>query len=1160
MVNPIGPTTYQYVFHRTDQLQTGLLNEKTLSNLEFLGAHITLTVRQFCTKVNVVHTYRNSEAMAIEAAYVFPIEDGWTVCRFEAEMEDKTVSAVIGEREEKHKEYRDGCFIAAVGTLKPGEKCTTSTSYIVNTDYNPRGNTMEVIMSKSVLPLQSKKDPELMGWRDAFKVQEHRKLPRAIRIDIDCSTNWPIESHQCNMDATLDTQGTELTGWYEQVFQPGDPIVLDDDFHLHLQLADARDHMNVSIVKEEGNIPESETYALTMSIVPSFSEEQHLAPNTEIVFLIDCSGSMHHRIREVERCAKLCLQGLPQSVRFNVILFGDTFKMLDEAGCLDFTTDNLLWGRSFVHKLSPDMGGTNLLPALKAAYALPMKRGYCRQVVLFTDGVVAKPYESIRLAKDNAHDTRLFVFHLDPKAKDCQHMEQLALASAGQYTAIGSGDRLTEPLLTTLDDLLQPCLTQATLTYCYEGNAMRDAAETPVPPIRNVADRLTLLFNDVRHVAYAFGSSDLQPNPVVKLSAWFGEQHLEWTYHIGDLQTGMKVNNNHEGDGASVWHTAVATARIRELTEYSTESALSDAQVAEVLRLSSAFTVMSPLTSMTIKVALAGGDAEAARVWTQDHIAKKHIAHEYAYTLPRPDRDFTQVERPHPTPMDAPCPTVRPQPPADTLYQKPAPAPMTTMAFMRNVVRGIVHQICRQSAVDDLVFAQNAAGHWVMNSRFARMLDSSTAELLQALPKVDDDVHLVIPAILERDRCLEEERMKIEAAENERRRQEEEIAIRKAKVEMEKQLKLEQARAKMTEDELAAFDAAEAKKKEEEAEKLKAQQEKAEKERKEAEKEREKEAKRKEAERKKLVKKLGEETVRQQEEEEARKAEEEQQRIVQEAEEALQREDDARAAWESEERTKHITNIWATALALAYMDLKFADQTTEFSLVARRGMMWLAQTGVPNADLWPEQAAASLKPILAEQAQILQYELEIRQRETENARQELEAQARALEEERELKEQELRAAIQARHEASLQTQAIADDDSSLEEDEESRRQRFAAIIEEEQRLAHESQVEEEPEITAQEDELQEAGDETPAEETEGETGDETPAEETEGETGDEMPTEGETGDEAPADEVGEEVLEDAPPADEDEFPSPTEEQLNEMGEEEIEEDVEEEEE
>jgi len=38
------------------------------------------------------------------------------------------------------------------------------------------------------------------------------------------------------------------------------------------------------------------------------------------------------------------------------------------------------------------------------------------------------------------------------------------------------------------------------------------------------------------------------------------------------------------------------------------------------------------------------------------------------------------------------------------------------------------------------------------------------------------------------------------------------------------------------------------------------------------------------------------------------------------------------------------------------------------------------------------------------------------------------------------------------------------------------------------------------------------------------------------------------------------VLEDAPPADEDEFPSPTEEQLNEMGEEEIEEDVEEEEE
>ena len=32
-------------------------------------------------------------------------------------------------------------------------------------------------------------------------------------------------------------------------------------------------------------------------------------------------------------------------------------------------------------------------------------------------------------------------------------------------------------------------------------------------------------------------------NPVVQLTAWFGEQHLEWTYHMGDLQSGVRVCN-----------------------------------------------------------------------------------------------------------------------------------------------------------------------------------------------------------------------------------------------------------------------------------------------------------------------------------------------------------------------------------------------------------------------------------------------------------------------------------------------------------------------------------------------------------------------------------------------------------------------------------------
>lgn len=1126
----MGSTTYQYIFHRTDKLKTGLLNEKTLEGVEFLGAIVTLSVRQTCTRVNVVQSYRNAESGSVDATYVFPVKDGWTVSSFEAEMQGTSIKAVIQDREHTHKEYRDGCFIAAVGTLKPGESCTTSIVYVMPTDYDASGDTLEVLLSKDVFPAQTMKDGELLDWKKAFNVQSNRNLPRALRIDLDCSMDWSIETAECNMDGTtLDKQGTQLTGHYECVFQPGEPIGLPDDFKLQMKLADSRDLISVFVVKEEGDIPDDEVYALSLPIVPSFTEEQLLAPNTELVLLIDCSGSMMHRMPEVERCAKLCLQGLPQSVRFNIILYGDSRKTLDESGCLEFNTDNLLWGRSFIHKMDANMGGTNLNGALKAAYDLPMARGYCRQIVLITDGACNKPDESVRLAKENATSTRLFTFHLDPKTDHRKHMEQLSKASGGRYLVIGPGDRLTEPILMELEDLLQPCLVKATLTYSYEGNAMKDAAETAVPPIRNATGSLPLLFSNLRYVSYAFGGRGLEANPVVKLSAWYAEQHLEWTYHIGDLQTGVKCNNTREADPPSVLHIAAATTRIRNLTEFSTKSTLPVEDVDEVLRLSRTFNVVSPLTCF--QVAVDHSDpATANRIWTQDHIVKKEIACEYSYELPRHERDIARVDRPAPPAiMDEPRPTIRPLDDPDTEYEPAPSSGLSTIAFMQNIVRGIVHSICRASTVDDLVFTQTAAGNWNMNNLFARSLDSSVQELLQAVPSVHEDVTLVVPAVVERNRRLEEERRRAEEAENEKRKQEEELAIRKAKLEMERQIALEKARAKMSEEDAAAAEEAEKKKKEEEAEKLRAEAEAKEKAKKEMEKQKEKEAKAKEAERKKLVKKLGEDAVRQQEEAEARKAEEEEQRQQKEEEAALRREDDTRALWEAEERAKHITNIWATALALAYLDLNHSDQAQEFALVARRGHLWLMGTGVPNAELWPEQAAAFLKPILEEQAQILAYEREIRERETEIARRDYEAQIAAEEEEHLREEEQFEARMQARK-AQEDIRVIADDESSEEEDEESRRQRFAEVEEEERRLA-EQPVEEEPDIVEEEEP------EEPTEAVEGEA------------------VEGEEG----AAEVVDDEEGAFPPEDEEAFPAPTDEQLDELGEEEIEEDVEEEE-
>ena len=45
--------------------------------------------------------------------------------------------------------------------------------------------------------------------------------------------------------ATLKTNATELTGFYEQIFPEDVPIMLEQDFVIQMKLADPRDHMKV---------------------------------------------------------------------------------------------------------------------------------------------------------------------------------------------------------------------------------------------------------------------------------------------------------------------------------------------------------------------------------------------------------------------------------------------------------------------------------------------------------------------------------------------------------------------------------------------------------------------------------------------------------------------------------------------------------------------------------------------------------------------------------------------------------------------------------------------------------------------------------------------------------------------------------------------------
>jgi poly [ADP-ribose] polymerase len=56
-----------------------------------------------CVKVDITQTYVNNEAFAIEASYIFPLDERAAVCGFEAEIAG---NRIVGEAKEKQQAKR----------------------------------------------------------------------------------------------------------------------------------------------------------------------------------------------------------------------------------------------------------------------------------------------------------------------------------------------------------------------------------------------------------------------------------------------------------------------------------------------------------------------------------------------------------------------------------------------------------------------------------------------------------------------------------------------------------------------------------------------------------------------------------------------------------------------------------------------------------------------------------------------------------------------------------------------------------------------------------------------------------------------------------------------------------------------------------------------
>uniref|UniRef100_A0A8C0IC71 von Willebrand factor A domain containing 5B1 n=1 Tax=Bubo bubo TaxID=30461 RepID=A0A8C0IC71_BUBBB len=196
----------------------------------------------------------------------------------------------------------------------------------------------------------------------------------------------------------------------------------------------------------------------------------------EFIFLVDRSRSMSGvNINHVKDALLVILKSLMPACLFNIIGFGSTFKTLFPAS--QPYCESLAIACESIRRIRADMGGTNILSPLKWVIRQPIHRGHPRLLFLLTDGAISNTGKVLELLRNHSCSTRCYSFGIGPNA--CRRLVQgLAAVSRGFAEFLVEGERLQPKMIKSLKKAMAPVLSDVSVEWVFP-----ESTEVLVSPI-----------------------------------------------------------------------------------------------------------------------------------------------------------------------------------------------------------------------------------------------------------------------------------------------------------------------------------------------------------------------------------------------------------------------------------------------------------------------------------------------------------------------------------------------------------------------------------------------------------------------------------------------------------------------------------------------------
>ncbi|KAF2964761.1 hypothetical protein GQX73_g8795 [Xylaria multiplex] len=449
--------------------------------LSSLRAHTI--IKDVASRTTLTQSFSNESSEHLEnMVYSFPIYSGVSIVSLTATIGDVQIKGMVKDKQRAHVEFKKAVaegksaalleqlpqasdiFTTHIGNVPAGSSVTVELVYIGELNYDAEADGSRFTIPSFIAPRYGATPDNILS--SPLMSSAVRDDAIQIIVDVQSPEGCPIHKIQSPSHPIAVNIG-RTTDMPPEAFMPhrGSATLslncynLDKDFIVMVNVANA--NVPKALLETHPTIPNQR--ALLVTLVPRF---QLPSTPSEVVFVVDRSGSMSGKMNMVIQAMNIMLKSLRVDVKFNICSFGSRFSFIWPRS-KPYNETTLEEALKYVDALAADFGGTEMIKPVQATLS-QRYHDLALNVIMLTDGEIWSQDELFKTIRESSeqHRSRFFSLGIGQGASTAL-AQGIATEGNGISQFVAEGEPMDKKMVRLLKGALTPHLNDYSLDMKY---------------------------------------------------------------------------------------------------------------------------------------------------------------------------------------------------------------------------------------------------------------------------------------------------------------------------------------------------------------------------------------------------------------------------------------------------------------------------------------------------------------------------------------------------------------------------------------------------------------------------------------------------------------------------------------------------------------------